>query len=50
MKAKIELMLEVYRKKLDEREQVKDHIECVRLQAQISVLEHLYIYALEIEG
>jgi hypothetical protein len=43
---KITLMLQVYRLKLEKAEQKPvDHLECIRLESKISVLEDLEYYA-----
>lgn len=50
MKQKIELMLKVYRERL-ERASIPpiDYVLGMRTQAQISILEDLYFYALQEE-
>ncbi|MFA6176341.1 MAG: hypothetical protein WC765_07165 [Phycisphaerae bacterium] len=46
MKKKIELMLRVYRERLEKLSTPPiDYVEGVRVSAQISILETLYIYA-----
>ena len=49
MKDKIELMLKIYREKLEKAESLPhaDHAEALRMQGAINVLEMLYIYALQ---
>lgn len=47
MKKKIELMLEIYRERLEKANKNFDHVEGIRLEAQISILETLYICAIE---
>ena len=46
MKEKLELMLSVYREKL-EKAQIPpiDYVACIRLEAQINLLENLWFYA-----
>jgi len=41
--AQIKIMLEDARKRLEERQSVNDHAECIRLQGWIGALEHLWI-------
>ena len=50
MKTRIELLLDVYRGKLDRAEFAKDYPLCVRLSAEIGMLENVKIYADEILG
>lgn len=51
MKEKIELLLKVYRKKLEEINIPPiDYMEGIRVNAIIGILEHLYVYALQEEG
>ncbi len=51
MKEKIELMLQVYRERLEKAQRPPiDHVLGIQTQAQIAILESLYIYALQEEG
>lgn len=45
MKDRITIMLSVFRERLEKAEQQPiDHVEAIRLEAKISVLEQLYYY------
>ncbi len=44
-KDRITRFLSVYRERLEKAEEDKDNVEYIRLEAQISLLETLYIYA-----
>ena len=51
MKEKIELMLKVCRERLEKAQRPPiDHVLGLQTEAQISVLENLYIYAVQEEG
>jgi hypothetical protein len=51
MREKIELMLKVYRERLEKAQRPPiDHVLGMQTEAQISILESLYIYALQEEG
>lgn len=48
---KIELILKVYREKLEKASETPaDHVACIQLEAKIGILEDLYYYFLQEEG
>ena len=51
MKSKIELMLNVYRERLEKAQRPPiDYVLGMQTEAQIAILESLYIYALQEEA
>ncbi len=51
MKEKIELMLKVYRERLEKAQRPPiDHVLGIQTEAQIAILESLYIYVMQEEG
>lgn len=50
MKEKIELMLKVYRERLEKAQRPPiDHVLGIQTEAQIAILESLYIYVMQEE-